>query len=738
MNSQKTGNAPPLSLARVCGSDLGDPSLFINRELSWVRFNLRVLEEALDQSKPLLERVKFLAIFAHNLDEFFMIRVSGLKKQIESRTADLSPDGLGPFEQLSLINQELLPQLICRTECWCDDLLPKLWEQGIRVYHYHQLSVRQRQLLRGYFEKEIFPILTPLAFDPGHPFPHISNLSLNLAFVIADPVQGERFARLKVPDIFPRLLPIPKENDESGSETVKPAGADLVWLEEGIAANADLLFPGLEIAAVYPFRVTRDADLEIEEDEASDLLSTIQESVGMRRFGSVVRLEIDSAMPERIRLLLMDKFCLGPDHVYPAQGPMGLSSLMELVKLDRPDLKDPAFTPRISGLPNPGESLFAVIRRQNLMLYHPYDSFNPVIDFVREAARDPKVLAIKQTLYRVGSNSPIVQALMEARENGKQVAVLVELKARFDEENNINWAQALEQAGVHVVYGVMGLKTHAKMCMVVRREAEGIVRYLHLGTGNYNAVTSRIYSDLSYFTCEPAIGADVSDLFNAITGYSRKDDYQKLIAAPISLRRKILERIDREIELHRACGGGYLAFKMNSLVDPECIQALYRASQAGVKVDLQVRGICCLRPGVSGISDRISVTSIVGRFLEHTRIYYFRNGGKEEVLLGSADLMPRNLDRRVEILFPVDDPELKHSLIRGILNLHLADNLQSRRLLADGSYERIKPLENQVPLNSQQWLMDNLWFQEPPEALTARKLAAPAGEPLPLLREDAG
>jgi polyphosphate kinase len=737
MNSQKTGSAPCLSLAKTSSSDLGDPTLFINRELSWVRFNLRVLEEALDQSKPLLERVKFLAIFAHNLDEFFMIRVSGLKKQIESRTAGLSPDGLNAFEQLCLLNQELLPQLIRRTECWRDDLLPKLWEQGIRVHHYQQLSLRQRQSVRGYFEKEIFPTLTPLAFDPGHPFPHISNLSLNLAFVIADPVQGERFARLKVPDIFPRLLPIPDKTDGISPDTVKPAGVDLVWLEEGIAANADLLFPGLEIAAVYPFRVTRDADLEIEEDEASDLLATIQESVGMRQFGSVVRLEIDNAMPERIRLLLMDKLCLGPDHVYPAQGPMGLSCLMELVQLDRPDLKDPAFVPRIPDLPAPGESFFAVIRRQNLMLYHPYDSFNPVIDFVREAARDPKVLAIKQTLYRVGANSPVVQALMEARENGKQVAVLVELKARFDEENNINWAQALEQAGVHVVYGVMGLKTHAKMCMVVRREPEGIVRYLHLGTGNYNAVTSRIYSDLSYFTRDPAIGADVSDLFNAITGYSRKYDYQKLIAAPTSLRGKLLERIDREIELHRARGGGYLAFKMNALVDPECIKALYRASQAGVKVDLQVRGICCLRPGVAGVSDRISVTSIVGRFLEHTRIYYFRNGGEEEVLLGSADLMPRNLDRRVEILFPVDDPELKHSLIHGILHLHLADNLQSRRLLPDGSYERIRPLEDQLPLNSQQWLMENPWSQEPPEALTARKLAAPIAEP-PLPQEDAG
>ena len=598
-------------------------------------------------------------------------------------------------------------------ECWHRDLLPKLWEKNIRINCYDQLKSAQRHRLRQYFEQEIFPTLTPLAFDPGHPFPHISNLSLNLAFVVTDPESGEeRFARLKVPDIFPRFLPVPAEEAAEGENScpLPQATTDFVWLEEVIAANADMLFPGMRIEAAYPFRVTRDADLAIEEDEASDLLETIQESVEMRQFGSAVRLEIHRAMPERIRGLLMKNLDLAPYQVYTVDCPLGMAALMELTKLERPDLKDPAFIPRVPEFLSRGESIFAVIRQRNILLYHPYDSFNPVVEFIREAARDPQVLAIKQTLYRVGPNSPIVDALLEARENGKQVAVLVELKARFDEENNIIWAQALEQAGVHVVYGLLGLKTHAKMCLVIRKEADGIVRYAHLGTGNYNPTTARLYTDLSYFTCDPAIGGDVADLFNAITGYSRKSDYQKLIAAPTALRNQILARIEREIEEHRQNGGGHLAFKMNALVDPECIKALYRASQAGVRVDLQVRSICCLRPGVPGISDNIRVTSIVGRLLEHARIYYFRNGGAEEVLLGSADLMPRNLDRRVEVLFPVEDPALRDALIHGILDLHLQDNVQSRLLLPDGRYERSQPRQDETPLNSQQWLMENQWF----------------------------
>ncbi|NIP14393.1 MAG: polyphosphate kinase 1, partial [Pseudomonadales bacterium] len=448
---------------------------------------------------------------------------------------------------------------------------------------------------------------------------------------------------------------------------------NFVWLEEVVAANLDLLFPGLEVVAAYPFRVTRDADPEIEEDEASDLLLAIEESVRMRHFGSAVRLEVETAMPERIRDILVNNLGLAPYQVYTKDAPIGMADLMELTDINRPDLRDPFFQPAVPAPLTTEESIFSVIRRHNILLYHPYDSFSPAVDFLREAAQDPDVLAIKQTLYRVGPNSPIVAALMKARENGKQVAVLVELKARFDEANNIVWARALEQAGVHVVYGLVGLKTHCKLLMVVRREGDGITHYVHMSTGNYNDVTARLYTDIGFFTSDPDIGADVSDLFNALTGYSRKDGYRKLLVAPGEMRQQILDRIEREIERHRKHGDGYLAFKMNHLVDKACIKALYQASQAGVKVDLQVRGICCLRPGVPGVSESISVTSIVGRFLEHPRIYYFRNGGEEEMLLGSADLMPRNLDRRVEQLFPMEDPDLRESLYEHILRVHLKD-----------------------------------------------------------------
>jgi polyphosphate kinase len=690
--------------------DLDDPSLYINRELSGLQFNHRVLAEALDQRHPLLERVKFLAIFANNLDEFFMIRVSGLRRQLEGGTLEAPPDGMTPVEQLTAIRRELLPELARQYDCWHFDLLPKLREAGIRVLDFDDLKRKQRRLLREYFEREISPVLTPLAFDPGHPFPHISNLSLNLAVVINDPLHGERFARLKVPASFPRLLRIPSEETAESSQSLGLAQAlsnNFVWMEQVVAANLDLLFPGAEIVAAYPFRVTRDADPEIEEDEAADLLLAIQESVRMRHFGSAVRLEVGSAMPERVRDILIANLGLAPYQVYTVDGPIGLVGLMGLTQVDCPDLKDRPFQPAVPPSLNTEESIFSVIGRQNILLYHPYDSFTPVIDFIRAAARDPDVLAIKQTLYRVGPNSPIVAVLMEARENGKQVAVLVELKARFDEENNIVWARALERAGVHVVYGLVGLKTHAKICLVVRRERDGITRYVHMSTGNYNGVTARIYTDLGYFTSDPAIGADVSDLFNALTGYSLQGEYRKLLVAPGKMQQQIIDRIEREIERHRQHGDGYLAFKMNALVDKACIQALYRASQVGVKVDLQVRGICCLRPGVPGASDHVTVTSIVGRFLEHTRIYYFRNGGEEEILLGSADLMPRNLYRRVENLFPVEDQHLRDAIRDVVLGVHLKDSVQSRRLLADGSYERIRPRPDEPELDSQLWMIEH-------------------------------
>jgi len=697
--------------------DLDDPSLYINRELSWLQFNWRVLEEALDERHPLLERVKFLSIFASNLDEFFMIRVSGLRRQLAAEILKTPPDGMTPVEQLAAVRQELLPQLVRHSECWHEDLLPKLREAGIQVLRYDELKRKQRKLLRRHFEREIFTALTPLAFDPSHPFPHISNLSVNLAVVINDPQYGERFARLKVPSIFPRLLRIPSEDKAESYERLGLAEVmanNFVWLEEVVGANLDLLFPGLEIVAAYPFRITRDADPEIEEDEAADLLLAIEESVRMRRFGSAVRLEVDTAMPERICDILVSNLGLAPYQVYTMDAPIGITCLIELTNINRPDLKDPPFLPAVPPPLNTEESFFPAIRRQNILLYHPYDSFTPVVDFLRQAARDPDVLAIKQTLYRVGPDSPVVAALMKARENGKQVAVLVELKARFDEESNIGWARALERAGVHVVYGLMGLKTHTKLLLVVRREGDGITRYVHMSTGNYNDATARTYADIGLFTSDPDIGADVSELFNALTGYSRKDEYRKLLVAPGRMRKQILDRIKRETERHQQNGDGYLAFKMNSLVDKKCIQALYRASQAGVKVDLQVRGICCLRPGVPGVSGNITVTSIVGRFLEHPRIFYFRNNGEEEILLGSADLMPRNLDRRVEQLFPVEDPDLRESLYQHILQVHLRDNMQARRLLPDGSYERVHPQEGEPELNSQLWMVEHrgLWNEE--------------------------
>jgi len=697
--------------------DLNDPGLFINRELSWLQFNSRVLEEARNERHPLLERVKFLAIFANNLDEFFMIRVSGLRRQLQAGAVESPPDGMTPAEQLAAIRQKLHSQMRRHMECWRYDVWPKLKQAGISVLDYNELKGKQRKLLRRYFKRELFPVLTPLAFDPGHPFPHISNLSINLAVMVNHPQHGRRFARLKIPAAYPRLLPIPTEVDAENYETlglVEVTTGNFVWIEQVIAANLDLLFPGMEIVAAYPFRVTRDADIEIEEDDAADLLKAIEESMGLREFGSVVRLQVSDKMPRKIRDLLIKNLNLAPYQTYAVDGPLGMKDLLDLMNVERANLKDTPFVPAIPPQLAQEESFFSVIRRGDVLLYHPYDSFTPVIDFIREAAHDPDVLAIKQTLYRVGQNAPVVQALLQAQENGKQVAVLLELKARFDEENNIGWARALERAGVHVVYGLVGLKTHAKMCLIVRRERKGIQRYVHLSTGNYNAITARVYTDLGLFTCDPEIGDDVSELFNALTGYSQQDTYRKLLVAPGRMREQLLKRIDREIKRHKQHSDGYLAFKMNALVDRRCIQALYRASQAGVKVDLQVRGICCLRPGVPGVSENITVTSIVGRFLEHPRIYYFRNGGDEEMFLGSADLMPRNLDRRVETLFPIEDARLRERLRDQVLNIHLQDNVQCRVLLPDGKYTHRRPQAKKPELNSQLWMVEHrgIWNSE--------------------------
>lgn len=696
--------------AAEISADTEKSSLFLNREISWLRFNLRVLEEAEDKRHPLLERVKFLTIFATNLDEFFMIRVSGLRRQVAAGTGGTTPDGMTPSEQIFAINRELSVQFGRYDRCWKQDVLPSLREAGIRVRHYADLTAGERDALQLYFRRDLFPVLTPLAFDPTHPFPHISNLSFNLAVLVKDPERGDCFARVKVPDVFPRLVSIPV-GGEAELQQMGLGGAgkvhQFVWLEEVIANNLDDLFPGLEVVASYPFRVTRDADVAIEEDEASDLIEAMEEQLDQRDFTSAVRLELDATTPEHIREILTRNLQLPPYLVYAGDSPIGKAGIRELYALERPDLKDPPFLPSVPSCLSKSTSHFAAIREQDVLLYHPYDSFMPVVEFLREAASDPDVLAIKQTLYRINPKSPIVDALMEARVNGKQVAVLVELKARFDEENNIEWARKLEDEGVHVVYGVRGLKTHAKVCLIVRREPDGIRRYVHLGTGNYNVVTSRIYTDLSYFTCDPAISHDVSDLFNSLTGYARKNAYSKLLVAPTMLRQQLLDRIERETSRHRRHGDGYIAFKMNALVDTQCIQALYHASQAGVRIDLQVRGICCLRPGLPGVSETITVTSVVGRFLEHARIYYFRHGGQDELLIGSADLMPRNLDHRVEILVPVQHPRWRETIITDILTVGLRDNVQARRLLADGTYERIHTATGEAAVNSQQWLLDH-------------------------------
>ncbi len=692
--------------------DLENSTLYINREVSWTRFNRHVLDEARDESHPLLERVKFLAIFANNLDEYFMVRVSGLQRQLEKGVLKSPPDGMTPQQQLEAIRQMLLPDLSTLYDTWHKDILPKLATAGIYIHLYTDLPEPQKEQMRKYFIDEIFPVLTPLVFDSAHPFPFISNRSLNLAIVVRNQNNKDFFARVKVPtNLFSRLIKIPPENSgEFGGD----GSVHYVYLEDLISANLDKLFPGMEVIASSPFRITRDADIDIEVDDASDLLTTVEEVMEQRARGKPVRIELECSMHDGICHMLEKKLGVTPNMLYRVGHPIGMADLMQLLALDRPDLKDIPFQPTLPSDLAEGTDIFSAIRHHDILLYHPYDSFSPVVNFLRQAAYDPDVLAIKMTLYRVGSKSPIVNALLEARENGKDVAALIELKARFDEENNIGWARALENEGVHVVYGVVGLKVHAKLCMVVRREKDGIRRYLHLGTGNYNAATSRIYTDFGLFTCDKEKGEDVANVFNLLTGYARITNYQKLLVAPVTLRKEIIDRIDREIAHHQERGEGHIIFKMNALIDPLCIAALYRASQAGVKVDLQIRGICCLRPGITGVSENITVTSIVGRFLEHARIYYFHNRGNEEVFLGSADLMPRNLDRRVEILFPIENIQNRNAIISTILPVQLQDTIKSRFLKSDGSYERRKPSETMPALNAQSWLVDHRgsWYND--------------------------
>ncbi|MBN1431164.1 MAG: polyphosphate kinase 1 [Methanomicrobiaceae archaeon] len=689
---------------------LNNPDIFINRELSWIEFNRMVLEEAENRRHPLLERIKFLSIFSSNLDEFMMIRVSGLRRQKAAGVLESPPDGLTPTQQLMAIRTEIKKHILEADQVWRDSILPDLNEEGIFIHRFRELNKKQKNYLRKYFEKEIFPALTPMAFDPGRPFPFISNLSLNLAVIIDDPLQGNIFSRLKIPrETFSRLIQIPP-NLITCSPAKRHCAKEyhFVFIEDLTVANIDLLFPEKKIINCYPFIVTRDADLEIEEDEASDLLTAIEESVEMRRIGSPIRLEVDRSMPKWVRNILAKNLNLGSEYVYTIDEHLRKSDFMQLIDIDRPDLKDKPFLPAYPcGLEDEDKDIFSEIKAGDILFYHPYDSFNPIVNFIKQAAEDPDVIAIKQTLYRVGPKSPVVEALMKARMNGKQVSVIVELKARFDEHNNIVWAKALERAGVHVIYGIMGVKVHAKMTMVVRREKEGLETYVHIGTGNYNPITARVYTDFGLLTCDESIASDVTNLFNALTGHSGKREFYDLIVSygkSGRMREIILDMIENEIQVHKKNNDGYIAFKLNQLVDPDIILALYRASEAGVRVVLQIRGICGLRPGLKDVSENITCTSIVGRFLEHSRIIYFRNGGSDILLTGSADMMQRNLNRRVEVLIEIKDKSIKDEL-KKILDIHLRDNVNSRQLCSDGSYMKMESSGEEC--DSQQWMIEH-------------------------------
>ncbi|HQR17030.1 MAG TPA: polyphosphate kinase 1 [Gemmatimonadales bacterium] len=667
--------------------DLRHAGLYFNRELSWLEFNRRVLHEAQDPRTPLLERLKFLAIFASNLDEFFQVRVAGLRRQVDAGYSERTADGLTPEEQLRLIAQVVRGMVEDQYRCLLDDLCPELARRGVQLLlDMSEVPEGDRAHLAEYFQRNVFPVLTPLAVDPAHPFPYISNLSISLAVFLRGTDGTERFARVKVPKILPRWVALP------GTHRYLP-------LEQLIGAHLESLFPGVEILGWHPFRITRNTDLQIDHDEADDLLSLIQEEVRNRRFAEVSRLEVGTGTPLGLRQLLLAEFNaaqeegidLQLDDVYEVPGLLDASDLMTLATLDLPELRDPPFLPVTPARLASGRSVFDVIREGDLLLHHPYDSFQTSVErFLQQATDDPDVLAIKLTLYRTGGDSSIARLLAHAAERGKQVAVLIELQARFDEENNIIWAQRLEDVGVHVSYGVSGLKTHTKIMLVVRREGSEIRRYVHIGTGNYNPRTARLYTDFGLFSSDQALGEDLTDLFNELTGFGVPESFRKLLVAPRGMRERFVELVRREAEHARAGRPARILAKMNALVDQPLIQELYEASRAGVKVDLIIRGICCLRPGVPGVSDNIRVISIVGRFLEHSRAFWFHNGGADEVYIGSADWMPRNLDRRVEAVAPIEDP-LHRRTMREVLDLMWEDNRQAWDLLPDGTYRQRQP-----------------------------------------------
>jgi polyphosphate kinase len=699
---------PPAPALRVVPApeidpgDLKNPALYINRELSWLEFNDRVLAQALDPTHPLLERLKFLSIVATNLDEFFMIRVSATQKKLREGIEDVAPDGYNTQQQLEAMRVRALRMLQDQAGCW-NELRKLLEGEHIFLLETDQWSAEVREYLATYFSKEICPVLTPLAFDPGHPFPQISNLSKNFAVVVR---HGGRtkFARVKVPDVLSRFVPVPE------SLSGRP-GQTFVFIEDVIRANMHELFPGTQVRGAHLFRVVRDADLAIEQDEADDLLETVDRRLKQLRQGALSLLQVGADMPPRVLNILIENFEVDEDVVVKTADRLGFGDWMQLTRIHRPELKDAPFSPRTVWRPDEDpEVIFDELRYQDQLVHHPFDSFGSVEAFLRAAVKDPHVIAIKMTLYRIGANSPLIPLLIEAAEGGKQVAVLVELKARFDERNNILWAKRLEAHGIHVVYGFADLKTHAKLCLVVRQEPDGIQRYVHTGTGNYNPETAKVYTDLGLFTADPDIVADVSDMFNYLTGYSNQKEFRSLLVAPVQLRTRLGELIAREAEHARAGRPARMIAKVNAVTDDQMIRLLYRASQAGVEMDLLVRGICSLRPGIPGVSENIRVRSIVGRFLEHSRIYWFQNGGHDEMYIGSADLMERNLDRRVETLNPVRDPEILEHLRDVVLDAYMRDTDRAMVLDPAGRYAR--PESSSGRFNAQQFLLQHYTEQK--------------------------
>ncbi len=673
--------------------ELGHASLYINRELSWLEFNRRVLAQALDAAHPLLERVKFLSIVGGNLDEFFMVRVATLLRKFRSRVEDVSPDGLSTEQQLHEIREQANALMLAQTSCWVDDLRPSLAKAGIHFLEVADYTPAVIAYLADYFRSTIYPALTPLAFDPGHPFPFISNLSKNLAVVVRHDGQT-KFARVKIPDRLPRFVPLAPHVSPRGGNT-------FVFLEDIVKSNVQALFPGSDIEGAYLFRIIRDTDMVIQEDEADDLLETVDRSLKQLRYGALSMLRVEPTMPRRVLDTLVENFEVEEDVVFRTSDRMGYADWMEITQLHHPELKDAPFSPRVLwDTDESPETIFGDIRRRDRFVHHPFDSFSAVEGFLGAAVEDPSVIAIKMTLYRIGENSPLVDLLIRAAEEGKQVAVLVELKARFDERNNIVWAHRLEAAGVHVVYGVVHLKTHCKLCLVVRKEHDGIRCYAHVGTGNYNRRTAQVYTDFGLFTGHQPILDDIVELFNDLTGYPSKRRYRELLVAPVSLRLEVKRLIEREADHARAGRPAHILVKNNAVADPAMIRALYAASRAGVSIDLIVRGVCCLRPGIPGISDRIRVRSIVGRFLEHSRLYAFANGGDEEMYIGSADLMERNLDRRVEVLCPIRDASIREHLKQVVIDAWQSDTDRAMELQSDGSYVRSSPATGQPRVNA--------------------------------------